>query len=238
MRKLSTEQKTDRKKILEITHQARTSHLGSCLSAVDAISAIYKVKRKDERFVLSEGHAGVALYVVLERKGLLEEANLSSLHVHPDRDPKKGIDITTGSLGHGLPVAVGMALGAREKNVYCLISDGETTEGSIWEAVRIAAQQQLTNLKIVVNANGWGAYGQIDIKSLSRRFKGFGCQVTYANGHNIAQLIGKLKAQTEFGPLVIIAHTTVEQFSFLLGQDAHYKIMSDDDYKEALKELG
>lgn len=237
MLKLSQEQKADRQRILEIIHQAKTSHIGSCLSAVDIISAIYKVKTTQEKFVLSAGHSAAALYAVLERIGLLEDPKIEELHVHPDRNPEKGIEVSTGSLGHGLPIAVGMALANRKDSVYCLISDGECTTGSVWEALRVAGELNLDNLKVVVNANGYAAYCSIEPKILGPRFQSFNCKVLEADGHNISQLIRKLKAKTFKKPLVILALTKVEQLSFLKGLDAHYKIMTEDDYQQAKKEL-
>ena len=133
--KLTSEQKYLRRRIIEISYKAKFSHLGSCLSAVDIIDAMYKVKKKNERFILSCGHAGIALYVVLQKYGMMRDSDISRLRIHPDMNSRLGIDISTGSLGQGLPVAVGMALADRKRNVYCLVSDGECAEGSIWEGV-------------------------------------------------------------------------------------------------------
>lgn len=237
--KLSKEQKYHRKRILQISHEAKVSHLGSCLSTIDIISAIYKVKKKNEVFVLSAGHAAVALYVILEKYNFIKDPSLKNLHIHPDRDISKGIHVSTGSLGQGLPIAVGIALAVKNKgeNVYCVISDGECAEGSIWEALRIAGKQKLNNLKIVVNVNGFGAYGKIDTSELVRGFKTFGCAVYKVNGHSPHSLIKKLRLKTNKKPLVLFASTSVEQFYFLNGQDAHYKIMNDEEYEHAIKQL-
>lgn len=148
-----------KKRILEISYRHKLSHLGSCLTAVDIIKEIYEQKRPEDRFVLSSGHAGLALYVVLEAYGGRNAEEIFNHHgVHPDRCRECGIDCSAGSLGHGLPIAVGMALSDRNKNVYALISDGECAEGSIWEAVRIKKETSLTNLKIYLNHNGYAAY--------------------------------------------------------------------------------
>ena len=159
-----------KRRIIEISYPRKLSHLGSCLTAVDIIDEIFKIKKPEEKFVLSVGHAGLALYVVLEKYlGLNAEKIFEHHGVHPDRCSKCHIDCSTGSLGNGLPIAVGMALADRNKNVYCLISDGECSEGSIWEALRIASEQNLNNLKVYCNFNGWGAY-----KSISHlEFNGF-----------------------------------------------------------------
>lgn len=231
--KLSTEQKYLRRRILEISHKRNLSHLGSCLSAVDIIEAIYKVKKDNERFVLSSGHAGVAFYVILEKYGLLPSSFINSLNIHPDRNPDIGIDVSTGSLGQGLPIALGMALADRKKNIYCLISDGECTEGSVWETLRIGLGQKVNNLKIVINANGWGAYCHICLPLLLKRINGFGYRAKVTDGHNINKLSGLLTKCLSDRPLVIFAKTTVEQFPFLKGQDAHYYIMTEGDLRLA-----
>ena len=234
--KFNLEQKALRRCIIEISHQHNLSHLGSCLSAVDIIAEIYKIKQRNERFVLSCGHAGVALYVVLGKFGFLKSSDIGHLHIHPDRVRGKGIDVSTGSLGQGLPIALGMALADKKKNVYCLISDGECAEGSIWEALRVGAEQKLENLKIILNANGWGAYDPVSLAALLKKIKGFGYQVNKVDGHNPSQLSAALKTKPSQQPLMIFAKTNVEQFPFLKGQDAHYHVMTADEYQIA-KEL-
>lgn len=235
--KLTPEQKYIRRKIIEISHEGRFSHLGSCLSVADIIYSIYEIKNRDERFILSSGHAGIALYVILEKHGLMKASVIKDLAIHPDRNPALGIDLSTGSLGHGLPVALGMALADRRKNVYCVLSDGECAEGSVWEALRIGLEQQLANLKIVINANGWGAYCPISLPGLIGRIKGFGYTVKTVDGHSIGKLTAALRTVIKNQPLAIVAKTNVEQFPFLKGQDAHYYIMNEEDYKLAMETL-
>ena len=230
---LTRKQKETRKRILEISFERGLSHIGSCLSSVDLISAIYTLKKKNEKFILSNGHAGIALYVVLEGYGLINRNDLEKLNIHPDRNVKLGIDVSTGSLGQGLPIAIGMALSDRKKNVYCIISDGECNEGSIWESLRIATENKLANLKIVLNANGWGAYSKINLPILKRRLKAIGCKVVDANGQNISMLQKKLKTKSKDKPVLVFAKTTVEQLPFLQGQDAHYYVMKEEDYNLA-----
>ncbi|OGM21478.1 hypothetical protein A2955_00990 [Candidatus Woesebacteria bacterium RIFCSPLOWO2_01_FULL_37_19] len=234
---LTKEQRETRRRILELSFKRGQSHIGSCLSCVDLIHAIYKIKKRNEKFVLSNGHAGFAYYVILEKFGYLKKNKTEKLHVHPDRNQKSGIDVSTGSLGQGLPIAVGIALANRKENVYCIISDGESTEGSIWEALRIASENRLGNLKIILNANGWGAYSRINIGILKKRLEAFGCKVVSTNGHNLGALQKALKSKSDGKPLLIFAKTTVEQLPFLRGQDAHYYIMKEEDYKLALNIL-
>lgn len=199
-----------KRRIIEISYEYKKSHIGSCLSAVDIIEEIYNLKKKNEKFILSEGHAAVGLYCVLEKHEGRNPGYLLKKHgIHPERDEKNGIWCTTGSLGQGLPIALGMAIANRNKNVYCLISDGEAAEGSIWEALRLKTDNKINNLKVYINLNGYGAYGTIDRDKLIKRLK-------------------------VFCPDIVIKLTSVEQLPFLKGQDAHYYIMSKVDYEKAL----
>lgn len=231
---LSKEQKDTRRRILEISYKSKLSHIGSCLTAIDLIDAIYKVKLKDEKFVLSNGHAAVAWYVVLERNGLLKKDQTEKLHIHPDRNPDFGIDVSSGSLGQGLPIALGIALSNKKKNVYCIISDGEATEGSIWESLRIFQDKKIYNLKILINVNGWGAYDPIPINTLYARFKGFVPNIKKIDGHNIPQIKSALKSKKIN---IFFAKTYVNQLPFLKGQEAHYYTMGQDDYTLAMELL-
>lgn len=235
--RLAAEQKMTRKRIIELIWQLKFSHLGSCLSAIDIIDAIYRVKPRNERFVLSAGHAGIALYVILEKNRLLDQSKIKELHIHPDRNANLGIDVSTGSLGQGLPIALGMALANRTKRVFCLVTDGECAEGSIWESLRIVYDEKIKNLVLIVNANGWGAYNPISIPVLLKRIRGFGFNVIIADGHKIDSLLISIKAAEKKQPAVIFAKTNVEQFPFLKGQDAHYYVMSDDDHRTAMELL-
>ena len=197
-----------KRRILTISYKHGLSHLGSCITALDIIKEIYDQKEPNEKFVLSSGHAGLALYVVLESKGGKNAEEIFNHHgVHPDRCIDCGIDCSTGSLGQGLPIAVGLALADRKKNVYCLISDGEMAEGSIHEAMRIKTEQNLNNLKVYINVNGWSAYQESN--------QGW----IYHNYEYLAKII----------------ETDVDDFPFLKGQKGHYATMDADDYKLALE---
>lgn len=230
LQSLTKPQKSTRRRIVEITYRTKLSHLGSCLSAVDLIDSIFKIKKNNEKFILSNGHAAKALYVILEKYGKIKDPNIiEKLGVHPDRNKSLGIDVSSGSLGHGLPIALGMAIANRKENVYCMISDGECAEGSIWEALRIASEKKVNNLKIIVNANGWGAYDSISLDDLIKRFEGFGYRVKRVNGHNFGKIYKVLKSPVS-KPTIIFGETTVEQLPFLKGQDAHYYVMSKEDY--------
>lgn len=198
------------KRILTISHKKHLSHIGSCLMASGPIQAIYKTRKDNEPFILSNGHAALALYCVLEEWGFGDAEKIFDKHgVHPNRDMEKGIWASTGSLGHGIGIAVGMALADRERLVYVMISDGECAEGSVWEALRVAGEQRLENLRIVVLANGYGAYGKIDTDILEQRL----------------QL---------FYPLLVVKANLFNYPDWLQGQGAHYLVMTDEQAKEVI----
>ena len=231
--KLDKNQKKLRRRIIEIIYRDKKSHIGSSLNSIDIIDSVYKIKRSKEKFVLSNGHSAAALYVVLEKYELLKNPSLDKLGIHPDRTLSPAIDVSTGSLGQGLPIALGMAIANLKEFVYCLVSDGECAEGSIWETLRIITEQKALNLKIIVTANGWGAYGAISYKQLKSRFAGFGFKVIEINGHDQKQIIKYLKIKNK-RPTIILAKTISDQLPFLRGLDAHYYTMNEDNYKFAI----
>jgi transketolase len=163
---------TNRERIIEISVRHKLSHMGSCLTALPIIEEIYVKKKPEDKFVLSAGHAHLAHAVVIEASGgISAEESIGRFGIHCDR--KAGCDCSTGSLGQGLPVAVGMALAERDKDIYCLVSDGETAEGSCYEALEVAHQHKLTNLHIFVNANGMSAYDYVNTFHLRDRLEPF-----------------------------------------------------------------
>lgn len=199
------------KRIIEISYKHKLSHIGSCLTSVNLIDNVYSVKKKEDIFILSNGHAGLALYVVLEKYGFGNAEDMWKKHgTHPNRDPEKGIIASSGSLGHGIGIAVGMALADRRRTVYVLLSDGECAEGSVWEALRIASEYRLENLRVTVNANGYGAYGKIDSEWLDSRLQ-------------------------YFYPSLLVRTNLYSYPDFLQGIPAHYVLLDDDKYKELMK---
>lgn len=193
-----------KKRILDISYKHKLQHIGSCLTSVDIIDDIFKKKKPDEKFVLSNGQSAIALYTVLEKyRGRNAEEIFKDHGSNPVRCKKCGIDCSSGSLGHGLPIAIGMALADRKKNVYCLISDGECAEGSIWESIHLMDKCKLTNLHIWVNWNGWSAYQKSPLIYQ---------KLLHLNKH------------------IQIRKTNVEQIPFLKGQDAHHHTMTKEEY--------
>lgn len=171
------------------------------------------MRNETEPVVLSAGHAGLALYCVLEAYEKKDAEKLFEKHgTHPNRDIENGIYASTGSLGHGVGIALGMALTNKDRNVYCLVSDGEMAEGSVWETLRIAADHQVSNLIIIVNANGWGAYREIYKDRLEWQVASF------INGNC---------------PKISFITTTLKNYpEWLHGQAGHYVVMNDEQYQE------
>jgi transketolase len=225
-----------KRRILDLSYIHQLSHLGSCLTAVNLIDAVYAVKNDDEKFMLSSGHAALALYVVLEKYKFIDaEFLVKHSGTHPDRlntmtRAGSDIDCSTGSLGQGLPIAVGMALADRNKRVFCVISDGECSEGSIWEALRIAYEQKLKNLVVLVNVNGFGGYKEIKGCDLYDAFVGFGWIVEIVEDE--VRHIKKSISQKNQMPTITFVRTDVEQYPFLKGIDAHYHVLTEEDYEQ------
>jgi transketolase len=194
------------KRILDISYQEKLSHLSSCLSALPIVEEIYEKKKEDEVFILSNGHAGLALYVVLEQKYGVDPVALLHKHgIHPGKDLENKLYCSTGSLGSGLPIAVGYALADRTKNVYCMISDGECAEGSIWESLRFIHTAKLTNLHVYANINGMSAYEYLDVPYLVERLK-------------------------TFLPNINLRISDPVEFNFAKGLLTHYYVMKGEDY--------
>lgn len=200
-----------KKRIVDLAYKHKLTHISSCLNAIDAIDKIYSIKKDNEPFILSQGHAGLALYVVLEKYKKIDAEYLIKKHgTHPSRDEKDGIYCSTGSLGQGLTVAVGMALADKSRNVYVLTSDGEMAEGASWEALRLASEYQLENLRITCIANGYSAYGKVDTDLLDLRMQ-------------------------YFYPSLVVRVNLFAYPDFLQGLEGHYVKLDEKKYKEILK---
>lgn len=207
----SQELKKLKKRIIDISYKNRLSHLGSCLTALPILKHIYETKLPDEKVVLSAGHSALALYVVLEHLyGYDAEKMLEDWGIHAERDISRGVHVSGGSLGKGILIAVGMCLGDRRKDVHCLISDGESREGSVWEALDFAYKERLFNLKLHVNVNSYSAYESVDVEHLVKRIK-------------------------SFYPTAEIHNTNSNYLPFSSGLDSHYKVMDEQGYKEMLE---
>jgi len=199
-----------KKRIATIAYNNKLGHLSSYFSSVNIIDEIYSKMDKDDIFILSSGHAALALYVCLEKyKGQDAELLFEKHGGHPHRDEKRGIYCSTGSLGLGIVVALGRAVANPNRKVHVLVSDGECAEGSIWEALKTIKEEGITNIEVHVNINGYAAYKEVDQHYLVQRLR-------------------------SFLPEIKLYHTTVEQYSFLKGLNAHYHVMNEENYNEVL----
>ena len=255
-----------RRHIINMTADAASGHPGGSLSATEILVALYFDKMnvdpknpkemQRDRFVLSKGHAAPALYAVLGEKGYFstgEFENFRQLHSilqgHPDMKKCPGVDASTGSLGQGASLAVGMALGAKATGnpcqVYCLLGDGELQEGLVWEALMAAAHYELCNLTFLVDNNGLQIDGSNDqvmkLGDLNAKFTAFGAEVTEVkDGNDIEQVLAALNAPGKGDmPRVLICHTVKGKgVSFMENQAGwHGKAPSNEERIQALKEL-
>jgi transketolase len=191
-------------------------HDRSALSTLDVLWVLYdRILQEDDRFLLSKGHGPAAYYAVLAAKGLIPEAALddfgafdSILGHHPDRRLVPGVEISSGSLGHGLPIAVGVALAARP--TFVLVGDGELDEGSVWEAVALAGHLAPPGLRLIVDGNGFQGLGRVgevlSLEPLAEKFRAFGWVVSEVDGHHHAALACALGAPAR-RPVAIVART-------------------------------
>ena len=252
--------------VIEGTHGAKAGHPGGSLSAADMFTYLYfkelNIDPKDpknenrDRFVLSKGHTAPGLYSALANRGFFPVEDLPTLrHIdsylqgHPNMNTVPGVDMSTGSLGQGISVAAGMALGAKHQNksyrVYTLLGDGEIQEGQVWEACMLAAHYHLDNLCVIVDNNGLQIDGPVDkVMSpypIDEKLKAFGFHVEVIDGHDYNQIEAALNtAKTVKGqPTAILMKTTKGKgVSFMEGQASwHGKAPNDEEYAIAMNEL-
>ena len=241
-----------RKSILKIANSSQCSHIGSSLSIVDILTTLYikLLKNKKNYFILSKGHACLALYCVLKEMRFITEKTLNSfgkndsiLMSHASHKVP-GIELSTGSLGHGLPVATGVALADKinkiKKKTFVLLSDGELDEGSNWESLLFSSHHKLNNLVIIIDYNKLQSIdfvkNTLNLEPLKQKFQSFGCKVVSVDGHNFKQL-EKVLSSSSTKPLVIIANTIKGKgVSFMENSVLwHYKSLNSENYQKAMK---
>jgi len=265
IKKLEKDAKDLRRQILTMLSEAASGHTGSSLSCVEVILALYTYKlRYDvkkprwegrDRFILSKGHSCPTLYATLANMGFFPKKELKSLRKlgtllqgHPQLG-LAGLDASTGSLGQGLSIANGMALSAKldkkDLRVYCMMGDGETNEGQVWEAAMTAAHYNLDNLCAIIDYNKLQIDGFLcdvkDVLSLDEKWQAFGWHVIEIDGHNFTEIMDAFdKAETiKDKPTIIVAHTVKGKgVSFVENKARWHGIApKPDELKRALKEL-
>jgi transketolase len=264
MSKLDLSPNTLRKNIINLSKDSKSGHLGCALSLVEIISSLYGEvlnfnidnPRDPNRDILalSKGHGVMAIYAAFYQLGWINDEQVNNylkdgtdlFGLSEDHIP--GIEISGGSLGHGLPVATGMAYGFKRKKsdrkVYCIVGDGELNEGSVWEAILFAGHHKLNNLCIIVDANKFQAMGLtqdiISLNSLEEKFNAFGFESFSCDGHSVDSLLKSFaQCQKSNKPTVVIANTTKGAgISFMENENIwHYKKMTKEEEQVAVKDL-
>ena len=256
-----------RYRTVKTSHEASIPHLGSCLSCVEILVYLYWIElnldplnsndQDRDRFTLSKGHGAPILFQVLAERGfydknLLKTAgkNGSLFHEHPPKPGYiPGIEAATGSLGHGLPIALGIAMAGKIKKksfrTFALLSDGECNEGTIWESAMFASSKSLSRVTAIIDFNKWQATGRtkeiMSLEPLLEKWKSFGWHAQEINGHNFAEIKDSLDEANSVNdkPSVIIANTIKGKgVSFMEDNNNwHYKIPNEEELSMALSEL-
>jgi transketolase len=240
-----------RKLIIEAAYHAGHGHIPSALSIVEILVAIDRIKTEDDIFVLSKGHGCLAYYAYLVQKNIITRDELrnfgkkgSKLGGHPDRNKIKEVYASTGSLGHGFPISVGSALARKIQNipgrVICLIGDGESNEGTIWESCMVASKNKLNNLVCIVDNNN-SQIRSLPAENLSKKFRSFGWEVWDIDGHDIKMVSRAITDWNSDGkPTAVIANTIKGKGISDIENDMfawHHRAPNDGEYKKFIKEI-
>ena len=244
-----------RKEVLRMIHKASTSHIASNFSVIDIATVLYENLKEGDEVVWSKGWAAATIYYFLEKQGKITKEQRDSFPNPPflglAETSVNGVLVNGGSVGHGLSVACGIAYSKKllgdKGNVYCIMSDGELNEGSVWEAVMFASHHKLDNLVAIIDKNGWQAMGKTsDVIKIDARyaFSGFSWNMFEIDGHNYAQLgeVMNYKSIANLDnsqPVVIVANT-IKGKGVSFFEDHllyHYKHVDVDDFNKAMKEL-
>lgn len=247
--KLKEKSKKLRKETLKLIYSEKEGHLGSSFSIIEILVSLYGAKpfyngilKKEDKFILSKGHGCVPYYLLLRERGYSPK-----IFSHPEIDLENGISCTTGSLGHGFPIGVGMAFAKKMKNekgrIYVLMGDGECQEGTTWESLLQVSQHNLDNLTVIIDYNKLQILDKVEnilsIKYLPKIFKAYRWKVDEINGHDYNEIIPTLNYENIKRPQVIIAHTTKGKgVSFMENEKKwHGNIPNKKELKLALEEL-
>lgn len=255
-----------RRDVLKMIYGSKDGHIGAALSTVEVLVVLYskilKIDKRDlsskerDRFILSKGHGCASLYSVLARLGFFPMDELEKfctrsgiLGGHPDHKKVPGVEVSTGSLGHGFPMGVGFAMAAKleksRRKIFCVVGDGECNEGSTWEAVAIASHQKLDNLVVILDNNGMQSSGRAvavqDPHDLKLKWSSFGWETLDVDGHDINKIFSALTRcpLSKDKPTVLIAHTVKGKgIPFMENDDKwHTGIPTEEEYLKAMKEI-
>lgn len=245
-----------RKKFLQMHFDVQAGHIGTGLSSIDLLTYLYQSwLTPEDRFILSKGHGASSLYATLHHFGHLTDQQIATyyrdgtlLPAHPAPRALPQIPAATGSLGHGLSIASGIAyanqhLHKNNHRVVCLLSDGECNEGSTWEAALFSGHHSLNSLTVIVDANGLQGFGKtsevLNLEPFTDKWKAFGFQVKEINGHDFEQIHAALHEPSQTHPRCIVARTQKgKDVSFMEGKlEWHYLPMNEAQFKQALLEL-
>jgi len=247
-----------RKNILTVAKESGHGHIPTCFSIVEILHSLYSTMKHDpahpdwdqrDIFVLSKGHASLALYCTLAEFGYFPPetvrtfgAYLSDFGCHADRTKVRGVEVSTGSLGHGIGVATGMAMAMKirgsSRRVFTLVGDGESNEGTVWEAILVAVSQRLSNLVVIYDDNRSHARG-LQIADPESHFRGFGCEVLVVEGHDRKALIDAYAAPSDIVK-VIVARTVKGFGSETLSRDQyewHRRSPNEEEFAALMREL-
>jgi transketolase len=240
-----------RKNIIETSHSQKSGHIASSFSILEILYVLYKdVLTDNDQFVLSKGHAALGFYAVLNSLGKITDDELSSfasydsnLGGHPDRNKIKDVFASAGSLGHGLPISVGVALSRKIQNqpgkIYCLVGDGECNEGSIWESALLASHLNLENLVCIVD-NNRSQTRSVETNNIEEKFLSFGWETIVVDGHDTDLLKTAFKNIKNLRPVCVIANTVKGYGIESIQNDAfswHHRAPTDKEFENMMSEL-
>lgn len=249
-----------KEKIIRISTATNEGHIPAAFSILDILWVLYDrvlgvtprtMSDPDRnRFILSKGHASIGLYIVLAEKGFFGAGDLKNFGKfesvfggHPDRTTVPGVEASTGSLGHGFPMAVGLALGAKIKNksskVYTIVGDGECNEGTVWESAMLGAHHKLDNLYCIVDQNHSGDM-PVNPQDMRKKFEAFGWNAVRINGHNHEEIYKALTQESHGRPIAIIAETIKGNGVKIMENNPEWthKYPSPEQFEAMMRELG
>ena len=246
-----------RRKILQMVHEAGTSHIASNFSVVDIATVLYENLKPGDEVCWSKGWAAATIYYFLAKQGKIPVEDLDKFGKEIDgkipylglaETSTPGVHVNSGSMGHGLPVAVGMALAKKRAGdpgiIYCIMSDGEMNEGTTWESAMLAAHHQLDNLIVIIDKNKWQAMGKtedvINLDPLEARWEGFEWEVMAGSGHDYVTIDAFITSNSYHGRPTAIIFNTIKGAGVSFFENHllyHYKHVETEEFERALKEL-